>query len=77
MILKVCKSVLIITMLLLRENILGKLFCRTTDFFFFLINIYIQKSENAIFDCINDSNVRFIKDIMLILYRKVCMERRP
>lgn len=33
-----------------------------------------RKSGNAIFDCINDSNVRFIKDIMLILYRKVWKE---
>lgn len=34
----------------------------------------MQKSGNAIFNCINDSNVRFIKDIMLILYRKVWKE---
>lgn len=55
-------------MLLLRENILEKLFCRTTDF------NTCKRNGNAIFDCINDSNVRFIKDIMLILYRKVWNE---
>lgn len=40
--------------------------------FFSLFLIY-TKSENAIFDCINDSNARFIKDIMLIYYIGKCV----
>lgn len=69
MVLTVCESVLR-TMLLLRDNILEKLFC------FVKPPIYAkERAERAIFDCINDSNVRFIKDIMLLLYRKVCGKR--